>query len=129
MYQMEKSKLLDLLQYVPSRIALTSDCWTSLTTDGYISLTAHFVDKSCHLQKRVLAFTCMPPPHTGAALAEKVCGLLKEWGIDKKIMSITLDNASNNDSMVDGLKFDLDLMSNGDYFHVRCCAHIHNLIV
>ncbi|KAJ9547236.1 hypothetical protein OSB04_019779 [Centaurea solstitialis] len=47
----------------------------------------------------------------------------------KRIMSITLDNASNNDSMVDGLKFDLDLMSNGDYFHARCCAHILNLIV
>ncbi|KAJ9538971.1 hypothetical protein OSB04_031704 [Centaurea solstitialis] len=94
MYQMEKSKLLDLLQSVPSIIALTSDCWTSLTTDGYISLTAHFVDKSWHLQKTVLAFTCMSPPHTGAALAEKLCGLLKEWGFDKKIMSITLDNAS-----------------------------------
>ena len=43
--------------------------------------------------------------------------------------SITLDNASNNDSMVEGLKYDLKLMSNGEYFHVRCCAHILNLIV
>ncbi|KAL4589712.1 hypothetical protein LXL04_002620 [Taraxacum kok-saghyz] len=76
-----------------------------------------------------LAFTIMPPPHTGAALPEKIYGLLKEWGIHTKVVSITLDNASSNDSMVDCLKFDLDLMGDGAYFHVRCCAHILNLIV
>lgn len=129
MYSIEKSKLYDLLRLVPGRIALTSDCWTSVTTDGYISLTAHFVDHNWCLQKRILAFTSMPPPHNGASLAERVCGLLKQWGIDKKIVSITLDNASANDSMANALKFDLNLMSDGDYFHVRCCAHILNLIV
>ncbi|KAL2922049.1 putative AC transposase [Bienertia sinuspersici] len=129
MYAKEKSKLNDLLQRVPGRIALTSDCWTSVTTDGYMSLTAHYVDKNWKLQKRILAFTFLPPPHTGAALAEKVITLLKQWGIDKRVASITLDNASTNDSMVEGLKYDLDLVCNGDYFHVRCCAHILNLIV
>lgn len=128
-YGKERLKLYELLQRAPGRIALTSDCWTSVTTDGYISLTAHFVDKNWRLQKKILAFTFVPPPHTGAALAEKVISLLKQWGIEKKVATITLDNASNNDSMVDGLKYDLDLMSNGDYFHVRCCAHILNLIV
>ncbi|CAH1432163.1 unnamed protein product [Lactuca virosa] len=128
-YSIEKSKLCDLLQLVPGRIALTSDCWTSVTTDGHISLTAHFVDHNWCLQKRILAFTSMPPPHNCASLAERVCGLLKQWRIDKKIVSITLDNASANDSMGNALKFDLNLMFDGDYFHVRCCAHILNLIV
>ena len=72
MYSIEKSKLCDLLQLVPGRIALTPDCWTSVTTDGYISLTAHFVDHNWCLQKRILAFTSMPPPHNGASLAERV---------------------------------------------------------
>ena len=118
-----------MLQSIPGRVALTSDCWTSVTTDGYISLTAHFVDQNWCLQKKVLAFTLMPPPHTGVALAEKVYGLLKEWGIHNKVVSITLDNASSNDSMADALKLDLDLLCDGDYFHFRCCAHILNLIV
>ncbi|KAL2934009.1 putative AC transposase [Bienertia sinuspersici] len=125
----EKTKLDELLKRAPGRIAITSDCWSSITIDGYISLTAHFIEKNWRLGKRVLAFSFIPPPHTGAALAKKMTCLLKQWGIEKRIASITLDNASSNDSMVETLKYDLDLVSNGDYFHVRCCAHILNLIV
>nr|KAJ0226354.1 hypothetical protein LSAT_V11C100012880 [Lactuca sativa] len=53
----------------------------------------------------------------------------RKWGIDKKIVSITLYNASSNDYMDDTLKFDLNLMSYGDYYHVRCCSHMLNFIV
>lgn len=45
------------------------------------------------------------------------------------MFSITLDNASSNDCMADLLKSEMDLFSDGVYFHVRCCAHIINLIV
>jgi hypothetical protein len=37
------------------------------------------------------------PPHNSTSLAEKIDDLLQEWGIDKKIFSLTLDNASAND--------------------------------
>ncbi|KAL2941768.1 putative AC9 transposase [Bienertia sinuspersici] len=78
----EKTKLDELLKRAPGRIAITSDCWSSITTDGYISLTAHFIEKNWRLGKRVLAFSFIPPPHTGAALAEKMTCLLKQWGIE-----------------------------------------------
>nr|GME03462.1 zinc finger BED domain-containing protein RICESLEEPER 2-like [Ipomoea batatas]GME21272.1 zinc finger BED domain-containing protein RICESLEEPER 2-like [Ipomoea batatas] len=75
----------------------------------------------------------MPPPHTGRELAKKLLGCLKDWGIEKKLFSITLDNASANDSMQNILKEQLclqnDLLCNGEFFHVRCSAHILNLIV
>nr|GMD12637.1 zinc finger BED domain-containing protein RICESLEEPER 2-like [Ipomoea batatas] len=75
----------------------------------------------------------MPPPHTGRELAKKLLGCLKDWGIEKKIFSITLDNASANDSMQNILKEQLclqnDLLCNGEFFHVRCSAHILNRIV
>jgi hypothetical protein len=35
-----------MLNDCPGRICLTSDLWTSLTTDGYMCLTAHFIDKN-----------------------------------------------------------------------------------
>jgi hypothetical protein len=56
--------------------------------------------------------------------------LLKEWGIDKKIFTITLDNASNMGSMQEMLREELtSLLCGGDFFHIRCCAHVLNIIV
>jgi hypothetical protein len=133
MYLREKEKVKSMLSVCPGRICLTSDLWTSLTTDGYICLTAHFISKDWVLMKRVLNFSFMPPPHSGNALSDMVLHLLQEWGIDKKIFTITLDNASANDRCADLLKQKLNikkaLLCDGEFFHLRCCAHILNLIV
>ncbi|KAI5682099.1 hypothetical protein M9H77_03327 [Catharanthus roseus] len=55
-----------------------------------------------------------------------------EWNLDKKLFSI-VDNASLNDSMVRHLKSWLVekawLPFGGDLFHVRCSAHVLNLIM
>lgn len=71
----------------------------------------------------------MLPPHNGVAIAEKIWFLLKDWGIDKKVMCLTVDNASSNDVCLNMLKSQLKLVCDGEYFHVRCCAHVLNLIV
>ena len=39
-----------------------------------------------------------------SALSDKILSLLEEWGIEKKIFSITLDNASNNDNCQNFIK-------------------------
>ncbi|KAD5507825.1 hypothetical protein E3N88_15528 [Mikania micrantha] len=58
---------------------------------------------------------------------------LKDWGIDGKIFSISVDNASYNDRAVNTLKTNTSrvkkLPCDGRLFHVRCCAHILNLLV
>uniref|UniRef100_A0A803L1D2 BED-type domain-containing protein n=1 Tax=Chenopodium quinoa TaxID=63459 RepID=A0A803L1D2_CHEQI len=110
MFKREKDKLKEELSVVKGRISLTSDCWTSITTDGYMSLTAHFVDNQWNLQKKILNFRFLPPPHTGVHMSDHVYDFLKEWGIQKKIMCITLDNASSNDVFADVIKNELDLV-------------------
>jgi hypothetical protein len=56
-----------------------------------------------------------------------------KWNILKKVGTITLDNASNNDRVASILKSNFQelgmLHFKGLFFHVRCCAHILNLIV
>jgi len=42
----------------------------------------------------------MPPSHNGVSLAEKLLLLLKDWELDKKVMCLTVDNASSNDLCV-----------------------------
>jgi hypothetical protein len=56
-----------------------------------------------------------------------------EWNIEDKIISITLDNASNNDGAITNPKTKLLARQNTKfdprYFHVRCAVHIVNLVV
>nr|KAJ0213884.1 hypothetical protein LSAT_V11C400220640 [Lactuca sativa] len=133
LFKREKLKLKNLFELLPGRISLTADLWSSINTDGFLCVTSHFIDMEWKLQKRVLSFQYMPPPHNGICLTETISSILSDWGIDKKLFTITLDNASSNDTFVNLLKGQLcnegALRSDGDYFHVRCCAHVLNLVV
>ncbi|XP_026451736.1 zinc finger BED domain-containing protein RICESLEEPER 2-like [Papaver somniferum] len=56
---------------------------------------------------------------------------LLDWNIDGKVSTLTVDNCSTNDLMIQLLleKLSSNLLSGGDIFHMRCCAHILALIV
>lgn len=52
-----------------------------------------------------------------------------DWGL-KNVMTMTIDNASSNDKAIEYLVDRLpNLFDNGKHFHIRCMAHILNLIV
>ncbi|XP_074378052.1 zinc finger BED domain-containing protein RICESLEEPER 2-like [Apium graveolens] len=131
-YQFEKKNMFNMLQDFDGRVSLTSDLWTSVATDGYISLTAHFITSDWVLHKKLLNFSYLPLPHTDITISEKIYKMLCEWNIESKLGSITLDNASSNDLFVATLRTQLNLrnalLCKGEFFHIRCCAHILNLI-
>ncbi|CAN1284976.1 Zinc finger BED domain-containing protein RICESLEEPER 2, partial [Linum perenne] len=66
-------------------------------------------------------------------LSDALLKCLVGWDVEKKVWSITVDNASYNDVAVRHLKGTLTyrkrLSLGGDLFHVRCCAHIVNIMV
>jgi hypothetical protein len=132
-YKRENESLKFALESISRRFCLTSNLWSSSTTNQYMVVTAHFVDENWNLQKKVLSFSLVSPPHGGAILADKLLVVLQEWGIDRKIFSITLDNASYNETLVKSLKENLSfgpyLPCIGEFFHVCCGAHVLNLIV
>jgi len=80
-----------------------------------------------------LNFCHFPPPHTSFKLSKKINGFLHDWGIEKRVFSLTLDNASTNDVLIRTLKSELrfqhSLVCDGEFMHICCCAHILNLIV
>ncbi|KAB2072822.1 hypothetical protein ES319_A07G043500v1, partial [Gossypium barbadense] len=133
-YAKERDHVKEELGKAPGLICLTSDNWNSEhTNDEYICVTAHWVDKDWKLQKRIIRFRALFPPYDGLHIADELVLCLSQWGIDKKIFSITLDNASYNDVMVSCLKnrfrANRAILCDGAFFQVRCCAHILNLIV
>lgn len=64
--------------------------------------------------------------HTGRYLARELEALLTSFGIQKKILSITCDNASNNDTMIQAINLE---GFRGVESRVRCFPHILNLSV
>jgi len=82
-WEKEKQILKSELEKIPSRICLTSDCWTSLAGDGYIAVTAHYVDAKWVLHSKILSFCEVLPLHSCEVLASKVHECLREWGIER----------------------------------------------
>ncbi|MFQ6669928.1 hypothetical protein Gotur_034988, partial [Gossypium turneri] len=133
-YAKERNHVKEELAKALGLNCLTFDNWNSEhTNDEYICIIAHWVDKDWKLQKRIIRFRALFPPYDGLNIADELVLCLSQWGIDKKIFSITLDNASYNDVMVSCLKnyfrANRAILCDGTFFYVRCCAHILNLIV
>uniref|UniRef100_A0ACD5W6V4 Uncharacterized protein n=1 Tax=Avena sativa TaxID=4498 RepID=A0ACD5W6V4_AVESA len=118
------------LQSLDSRICLTSDMWTSVQKLGYMCVTAHYIDANFVLKKKIISFKVVKYPHTKEAIEEALSRCLTEWGIKRKLFTITLDNAANNTGAVNNFLETQDhgLMLEGVDFHVRCCAHILNIV-
>ena len=83
------------------------------------------------MQNKIIRFIYVPSPHTSEMLHEELMECLLDWNIDLKLSSITVNNCSTNDSMINMLVDSLSghLILDGSLFHMWCCAHILNLIV
>ena len=77
-------------------------------------------------------FIYVPAPHTGEVISDVLYEVLQDWKIEKKVSTVTLDNCTTNDSLMSSMQDKLPLVSlmlDGKLLHMRCAAHIINLIV
>jgi len=128
MFNNEKQQLIEIFNSLGSKICLTSDVWTGPNEWPYICITAHWIDLKWNLIKKIIAFRIFEYPHSGQAIANTIENVCKEYKINNKIMSISFDNASNNNTAITLLKSTLNI-SDEDIFHCRCACHILNLIL
>lgn len=132
LYIDEKRKLKSFFSKCSSRICLTTDTWSSCQNLTYMCLTAHFIDETWKLHKRILNF-CLISGHSGEAIGKGVEKCLLEWGITR-VLTVTVDNASSNDVGVQYIRRRLQrwkdgAVLDGKFVHMRCAAHILNLTV
>lgn len=131
LYTNERTKLKAYFKESNQRICLTTDTWTSIQKINYMCLTAHYIDDNWKLKKNILNF-CPISSHKGEVIGREVESCLNEWGIDK-IFTITVDNASSNDVAISYLSKKFTQRGNSilqcKYLHMRCIAHIINLVV
>jgi hypothetical protein len=103
---MKKKKKLRILLKTVDKVNITTDMWTSHQKLSYMVVTCHFVDSSWCLQKRILNFCNVPPPYSGVVIANALKDCFADWGIEDKIYTITVDNASANDFAIKIIKDD-----------------------
>ena len=78
-------------------------------------------------------FCELEPPHNEVLIADCIAKCMELWEIDEKVQSISVDNASSNDVAATCLKNNLISRNKHHFkshiFHIRCAAHILNLLV
>ena len=96
-------------------------------------ITVHYIDALWRLKKLIIGFKHITD-HKGQTIATVLLDCLAEWGI-RKVFCITVDNATANNSALRkfhtafALVSDQSLVLDGEFLHMRCSAHIINLIV
>src|ERR1043165_1525135 len=57
LYLAEKLKLKAFFKSDCPRVALTTDCWTSIQNLSYMAITAHFIDNEWNYHKKIISFS------------------------------------------------------------------------
>lgn len=113
------------------RVSLTTDSWTGCNNTNFICVTAHCIDSSWNLHKKIIGFSKINS-HKGDDLASAITAILHDWRL-KRLFCCTLDNAATNDYAIKEMTTRFVernmLLADGQYFHQRCVGHILNLVV
>nr|GEX87844.1 zinc finger BED domain-containing protein RICESLEEPER 2 [Tanacetum cinerariifolium] len=130
-YLDERSMMIAYLAKPATTIHLTTDTWTSTCQrTNYMLVTAHFIDDDWNMHKRIINFRPIES-HRADDISGDLLKCIVGWGI-KNVMTMTVDNAPSNDKAIGYLIKKLPnarLYDDGKHFHVRCMAHVLNLIV
>ena len=94
-------------------------------------ITVHFIDDEWRLHKKIISFVHVSS-HRGEYIAKALESFLLEWGL-MNIFCVTVDSTSSNDTTIAYFKKKLLIWGvssvRSKYVHMRCFAHILNLVV
>lgn len=101
-------------------VSITTDCWTSCNNDGFIAVTAHFIDDNFQIKSILLEVSSCSVNHTSINLANELTRITSDWGVENKILLALSDNAANIKKAIS---------EELHWKHLGCLAHTINLIV
>ena len=119
--------VIDFLKQSRSLIHISFDNWTS--TGGKRALTGiciHHLDSSGRVLDYLVSLPELHGKHSGRNIASVVRATLETFKIDEKSLGyFVLDNAANNETVVDVLSEEYNICAL--YRRLRCTCHIINL--
>ena len=130
LYEQHKETIHKSLNALPQKFALTTDTWSSCTNLSYLSVTLHWIDNNWKMQRILLDIIPLHERHTGKNLAAAFLETIEYYDIGSRILTVTTDNASNMVVFGSELaKVLAEKYNNYEFTHLRCAAHILNLVV
>lgn len=122
----------ELLQTLPkdSKLSLALDCWTSPFRQDFMAITAYFVDDNWNYRELLLGFEPLSGKHSGVNLGAVLLKLLQKHEIADRILTVTTDNASNNNTLMESIQDSIECLDLGGdipIIRVPCLAHVIQL--
>jgi hypothetical protein len=125
-FKVARKQINNYLQLSKSKISLTMDMWTSITSLGILAVTIHFIKDNWQFDHFVLDVLYIPSPHNAIAIKNAIIEIVTELKIESRLISITSDNEAKMLAATREIKTALNL---SEFSHYRCAAHILNLVV
>jgi hypothetical protein len=95
-----------------------------------MAVLAYYVSEDWKYREVLLGFERISGPHTGQNLARIVEGIVMQFDLTDRLLTITCDNASNNSTLCHSLEEALrsqDIEWSAKAMKVSCLAHVLNL--
>lgn len=113
-------------------VALTFDIWSARKgSRGFGCATAHYINSFGQIVNLIVNFERMKSPHDADVLFKWIMKTIKTFKLEKRVISITTDNASNNIKALETLRQAVTLSplheDGFDFVHYRCVAHVIDL--
>jgi len=137
--------LIALLERTSVIVAISFDGWTSTNNLSMFAMNGKWVGPDMKIYQACLDFVEIKGAYSGKNLAQLVYKRCKQLGILQKIISVTGDNASNNDTCarhlykmmtyiydehLDPIPVHAQSMRfKGEASKIDCLAHVNNLVV
>ena len=100
-------------------LTITTDTWTSLCVENYMTVTAHYVDKEWCFKSILLECFNFPQQHTAENIRNELLTILQNWNVSERVHTVVTDNARNVTAAVKLTGWN----------HLPCLAHTLNLVV
>ncbi|KAF7372114.1 Transposase-like protein [Mycena venus] len=84
-----------------SNFVLSLDAWTSSNGYAFLAIVIHYIGNDGKLEECLIDFRELVGQHSGENMAAAVWATVEKFGLIGRITAIVMDNATNNDTMVE----------------------------
>jgi hypothetical protein len=117
---------------ITTKLSIALDAWSAANHLSFLAVNGYYINDDWQLKEVLLDFVPLRGSHTGDSMATEVLQILRETGTTRKLLAITCDNASNNNTMTRTIQYKLseeNVIWSSKENTIPCLAHVVNLVV